>query len=102
MVEASTSGYPPKLDALIEGVEDVRDPDKKKIYFMRRLPRDPLYPDSAAPPAETWGLRSYKSPPDAPQPGDDVFDIHSLVFLFLPEKAWPRTARSCSSVTKGN
>jgi general secretion pathway protein G len=78
MVEASTSGYPPTLDALIEGIEDARDPNKAKIYFMRRLPRDPLYPDSAAPPAETWGLRSYKSPPDDPQPGDDVFDIHSL------------------------
>jgi len=78
MVEASTSGYPPTLDVLIEGVEDARDPNKAKIYFMRRLPRDPLYPDSAAPPAETWGLRSYKSPPDDPQPGDDVFDIHSL------------------------
>ena len=78
IVEVNTSGYPPTLDALIEGVEDARDPNKAKIYFMRRLPRDPLYPDSAAPPAETWGLRSYKSPPDDPQPGDDVFDIHSL------------------------
>ena len=78
IVEVNTSGYPPTLNALIEGVEDARDPNKTKIYFMRRLPRDPLYPDSAAPPAETWGLRSYKSPPDDPQPGDDVFDIHSL------------------------
>jgi general secretion pathway protein G len=78
MVEAGSSGYPPTLDVLIEGVEDARDPNKAKIYFMRRLPRDPLYPDSAANPVETWGLRSYKSPPDDPQPGDDVFDIHSL------------------------
>ena len=78
IVEVNTSGYPPTLNALIEGVEDARDPNKSKIYIMRRLPRDPLYPDSAAPPAETWGLRSYKSPPDDPQPGDDVFDIHSL------------------------
>jgi general secretion pathway protein G len=78
MVEAGTSGYPPTLDDLVKGIDDARDPDKSKIYFMRRLPRDPLFPDSAAPPAETWGLRSYKSPPDNPQPGDDVFDIHSM------------------------
>ncbi len=78
-IEADTSGYPASLDLLVNGVDDIRDPEKnKKIYFMRRLPRDPLFPDSAAPPAETWGLRSYKSPPTEPQPGDDVFDIHSL------------------------
>jgi len=78
IVDVNTSGYPPTLDALVNGVEDASDPNKRKIYFMRRIPRDPLYPDSAAPPAESWGLRSYKSPPDDPQPGDDVYDIHSL------------------------
>ena len=78
LVEANTSGYPPTLDALVNGVEDARDPTKAKIYFMRRLSHDPMYPDSAAPPSDTWGLRSYKSPPDDPQPGDDVYDIHSL------------------------
>ena len=78
MVEAGSSGYPPTLDDLVKGIDNARDPDKSKIYFMRRLPRDPLFPDTAAPPAETWGLRSYKSPPDDPQPGDDVYDIHSL------------------------
>jgi general secretion pathway protein G len=78
MVEAGSSGYPPTLDDLVKGIDNARDPDKSKIYFMRRLPRDPLFPDTAAPPAETWGLRSYKSPPDDPQPGDDVFDIHSM------------------------
>jgi hypothetical protein len=28
--------------------------------------------------ADTWGHRSYESPPDAAQPGDDVFDVYSL------------------------
>lgn len=79
IVEVNTSGYPPTLDALVNGVDDATDPDKKrKLYFLRHLPRDPFFPDSAAAAAETWGLRSYESPPDDPQPGDDVFDIHSL------------------------
>jgi general secretion pathway protein G len=78
-VEADTSGYPATLDLLVSGVDDLRDPNKsKKIYFLRHLPRDPLFPDSSANPADTWGLRSYASPPSDPQPGDDVYDVHSL------------------------
>ncbi|MDB5888564.1 MAG: ral secretion pathway gspG related transrane protein, partial [Rhodocyclales bacterium] len=64
------SGYPPTLDALAEGVVDVSTPDAKKIYFLRRVPRDPTNPNAALPAAETWGKRSYASPPDSPQEGD--------------------------------
>ena len=77
-LEADATGYPPNLDVLVSGVEDATSPDKRKIYFMRRLPRDPLYPDGSVSPAETWGLRSYASAADDPQPGDDVYDVHSL------------------------
>ena len=71
------SGYPRRLEALVEGVEDLKSPKKDKIYFMRRLPRDPFATDSQLSAAETWGKRSYASPPDEPKEGDDVFDVYT-------------------------
>ena len=75
---ADGSGYPLDLDSLWQGVADKTKPDASKLYFIRRLPRDPFYPDGAVQPAATWGLRSYASPPDSPAPGEDVFDVYSL------------------------
>ena len=72
------SGYPPTLSVLVEGVPDARSPDKRVIYFLRRLPADPNFPDANANPAATWGKRSYASPPDRPEEGEDVFDVYSL------------------------
>ena len=78
-VQADKTGYPADLKLLYQGVDDVANPEKSvKIYFMRRLPRDPFFPDGAAAPEDTWGLRSYASPPEDPQPGEDVFDVYSL------------------------
>jgi general secretion pathway protein G len=74
---ARQSGYPPKLAALVEGVPDLRSPEKRSIYFLRRLPRDPTFADENSPPEATWGKRSYASPPDAPEEGEDVFDVYS-------------------------
>lgn len=75
--KVDTSGYPPDLAALTEGVTDSKTPDARKIYFLRRLPRDPFaVPDTSA--KDVWGLRSYASAPDDPRPGDDVFDVYSL------------------------
>lgn len=72
------SGYPPDLQTLVDGVDDARSAKEGvKIYFLRRVPRDPFWPDPAAAAADTWGLRSYASPVDDPQPGDDVFDVYS-------------------------
>jgi general secretion pathway protein G len=76
--EVDKSGYPPDLQVLVDGVDDARSPkDGVKIYFLRRVPRDPFWPDPQAAAADTWGLRSYASPVGDPQPGDDVFDVYS-------------------------
>ncbi len=72
------SGYPKKLEDLAQGVDDEKSPKRDKIYFLRRIPRDPLATDPAAAAAATWGKRSYASPPDDPKDGDDVFDVYSL------------------------
>lgn len=95
------NGYPPDLQMLVDGVAMVADanpskaapneatkdatkdsagartpPNPLRIYFLRRLPRDP-FAEAMLPASQTWGLRSYESPPDAPQPGRDVFDVYS-------------------------
>lgn len=71
------SGYPHRLEDLFMGVDNQLDPEKSKIYFLRRLPRDPLADDPALSAAQTWGKRSYVSPPDAPQEGKDIYDVYS-------------------------
>jgi general secretion pathway protein G len=76
--KAGESGYPKSLDVLVDGVEDAKDPKKTKIYFLRRIPRDPMAIESGGSAANTWGKRSYASPPDDPKSGDDVFDVYSL------------------------
>jgi general secretion pathway protein G len=71
------SGYPRKLEDLVQGVEDQKSPKKERIYFLRRMPRDPMASDAHIGPAESWGRRSYASPPDEPSEGEDVFDVFS-------------------------
>ncbi len=71
------SGYPKSLAVLVEGVEDAKSPERRKIYFMRRIPRDPLAPEGGLSAEQTWGKRSYASPPESPAEGNDVFDVYS-------------------------
>ena len=77
-LELGASGYPPDLKSLYIGVEDQSNANKTNLYFLRRIPRDPFYPDATVSADETWGLRSYNSPPENPQPGDDVYDVYSF------------------------
>jgi len=83
--KADQSGYPPRLEELVMGVPDAKSPEKKNIYFLRRLPRDPMFVELdigdasiVTPAVDTWGKRSYESPPDSPKEGDDVYDVYSL------------------------
>ena len=74
---ATDTGYPASLDVLVNGVVDKSSASGAKIYFLRRIPRDPFADPSLAP-GQTWGLRASDSPPDAPQAGKDVYDVRSL------------------------
>lgn len=75
---AGASGYPPTLDLLVAGVPDARDPERKKIYFLRQLPRDPFNSNPSTPVKDTWAKRSYASDADEPHEGADVYDVHSM------------------------
>jgi general secretion pathway protein G len=78
------TGYPPSLEVLVQGVEDIKDPRKHKLRYLRRIPLDPMQPvgeTSNITEGElisNWGLRSYASEADHPSEGDDVYDIYSL------------------------
>ena len=72
----NSSGYPPNLQVLVEGVRDVRSAKGAKFYFLRRVPHDPLAPvkrdDEGG-----WGVRSYDSTAQNPREGEDIFDVYS-------------------------
>jgi general secretion pathway protein G len=75
------NGYPPNLEILVQGVTDISSPEKKVLYFLRRIPADPMFPSKGqqqVSPAATWGLRSYESDADSPREGVDVYDVYSL------------------------
>ncbi len=68
----TTSGYPKNLEVLYEGFVPAGNVDGKKIFFLRRLPIDPMTGKA------DWQTRSSTDDPDsALSSGDDVFDVHS-------------------------
>lgn len=69
--EFGSEGYPPDLQALVEGVEEVGKMDVKK-KFLRRIPRDPMTNST------DWGMRSYQDDFDSTSwGGENVFDVYS-------------------------
>ena len=78
--QAGMEGYPNELTLLVTGVPDARDPHGRKLYFLRRLPRDPFeetQPSGNDAAGHGWGLRSFASEPDNPQEGAEVYDVYS-------------------------
>ncbi|MEZ0209991.1 MAG: prepilin-type N-terminal cleavage/methylation domain-containing protein [Methylophilus sp.] len=72
---ADGSGYPPSLRILVTGVENAQDPKKKKLFFLRRIPRDPFTPDLTLSNAQTWRIRAYDGEID--EMAKDVYDVSS-------------------------
>jgi len=77
-VANGASGYPPNLDLLANGVSSRIDSKGRKVYFLRKIPRDPMADRNDIEPAETWGKRSFSSEAADPREGEDVFDIYSM------------------------
>jgi general secretion pathway protein G len=71
-VRVGSEGYPPDLEALVEGVSAANDATGRKLKFLRRVPMDPMIATTE------WGLRSYGDKPDsATWGGGNVYDVYS-------------------------
>ncbi|MEE9219523.1 MAG: prepilin-type N-terminal cleavage/methylation domain-containing protein, partial [Acidobacteriota bacterium] len=65
--DVEAEGYPPDLEALVEGVELMGG---SKMKFMRRIPVDPMTGEAE------WGLRSYQDDHDSRSWGrQNVYDV---------------------------
>ena len=71
-LRVGNEGYPPSLEALVEGVSVPNDATGRKLKFLRRIPTDPMTHSTE------WGLRSYQDEPDATRwGGQNVFDVYT-------------------------
>ncbi|MER2538006.1 MAG: type II secretion system protein [Azonexus sp.] len=90
--DSNSNGYPANLQVLVDGVSDDKHPKRQKIRFLRRLPRDPMFPDASVDAEKTWGLRSYSSEAGDPKEGSDIYDVYSRSPLpglnSVPYRVW--------------
>jgi general secretion pathway protein G len=69
--DVDAEGYPPDLEALVEGVEQVGT--LRKLKFLRRIPVDPMTGEAE------WGMRSYQDDWDSRSWGrQNVYDVYTL------------------------
>ncbi len=67
-----TYGYPPTLDALVDGVKGSGQAADTKLKFLRRIPIDPMTGK------REWGLRSMQDDPKSTGwGGQNVFDVYT-------------------------
>ncbi len=89
--QTGDSGYPSSLDILVQGVVNQKSVARERLYFLRRVPRDPNTVNDPRWRGQ-WQLRSYASTAHDPQPGRDVFDVYSASRLKgsngVPYKDW--------------
>jgi len=70
-VDVDTEGYPPTLEALVDGVELAGKPERL-VRFLRRVPRDPFTNSTQ------WGMRGVQDSPESRSwNGENVFDVYS-------------------------
>ena len=70
-VKLGSEGYPPDLETLVKGVNQVGRVDRK-LKFLRRIPVDPMMRTAE------WGMRCYQDEPDSTSwCGQNVWDVYS-------------------------
>lgn len=70
-VKFGTDGWPPTLEALVEGEAIIGDATGKKIRFLRRIPLDPMTN------SYDWGLKSSQDESDSTQwGGENIWDVY--------------------------
>ncbi len=71
-LKPNSEGYPPDLQALVDGVSVANDATGRKLKFLRRIPVDPTMG------SDDWGLRAYQDKPDSTSwGGQNVYDVYS-------------------------
>lgn len=71
-IKVGSEGYPPDLDALVEGVTVQNDATGRKLKFLRHVPVDPMTHST------DWGMRSYQDEANSTRwGGQNVFDVHT-------------------------